>query len=106
MNHDDFVKYKEKVMKAVLNGKIIANSKDTVVVEGNHYFPLNSVDKSVLSDSDKTTTCHWKGEAYYYNVTVDGKKNENAAFYYPHPSEAAREIEEHVAFWHGIEVVD
>ena len=89
---------------ATWNGTVIARSDDTVVVEGNHYFPLESVTPGVLVDSDTHTICPWKGRASYYSVVVDGQTNPDAAWYYPHPSKAAQQITDRVAFWHGVEV--
>ncbi len=89
---------------ATHDGTVIARSDDTVVVEGNHYFPLASVDRSMLRSSDHTTVCPWKGTARYYDVVVDGTVLGNAAWTYPEPSEAAAEIAGHVAFWRGVEV--
>lgn len=94
----------EIIMQATWNGTVIAESDDTVVVEGNHYFPLDAVDASVLEPSETHTTCPWKGEASYYSITVDGETNPDAAWYYPQPSEAAAEIKNHVAFWRGVTV--
>ena len=91
-------------MKATWNGKVIAESDDTVVVENNHYFPLESVDPDVLEDSAHTTYCPWKGTSSYYSLVVDGARNENAAWYYPDPKSAAAEIKGRVAFWKGVEV--
>ena len=91
-------------MKATWNGKTIAQSDDTVVVEGNHYFPRDSVLDEVLSPSDKTTYCPWKGTANYYSITVDGKTNPAAAWYYAEPKAAAAEIAGRVAFWQGVAV--
>lgn len=91
-------------MKAVWNGVVLAESEDTVVVEGNHYFPAESLDRRYVVESDKHTTCPWKGKASYYTVVVDGKKNKDAAWYYPQASPAAREIEGRIAFWKGVEV--
>lgn len=90
--------------RAVWNGEILAESGDTVVVEGNHYFPIESVNTEYLEDSDSHTRCFWKGLASYYDVVVDGQRNSDAAFYYPDPSKAARQIKDHVAFWRGVEV--
>ena len=90
--------------KATWNGATIAESDDTVVVEGNLYFPADSVDRSVLRESRTQTTCPWKGEASYYSVEVDGEINRDSAWYYPDPKDAAAEIKDRVAFWHGIEV--
>jgi uncharacterized protein (DUF427 family) len=89
---------------ATWNGEIIATSDDTVVVEGNHYFPLDSVTEGVLSTTDTTSVCPWKGTASYYSVSVEGKTNIDAAWYYPAPKDAAAEIKDHVAFWKGVEV--
>ena len=89
---------------AVWNGEVIAESDDTVVVEGNHYFPPEAVRTELLRDSDYHTTCPWKGVASYYHVEVDGEINEDAAWYYPEPKEAAAEIKDHVAFWRGVVV--
>ena len=91
-------------MKAVWNGAVVAESDDTVVVEGNHYFPLESVRAEVLRPSSKSTTCPWKGEASYYSLEVDGKVNAAAAWYYPTPSPAAAQVRGRVAFWRGVEV--
>ena len=94
-------------MKAVLDGTVIAESDDTVVVEGNHYFPPESVRTEFLSSTDRETTCPWKGVASYYDVTVGGTTARNAAWYYPTPSEAASEIADHVAFYPSkVEVTD
>ncbi len=89
---------------AIWNGKIIAQSDDTVVVEGNHYFPRASVDASVLSDSATTSNCPWKGTASYHSLVVDGKTNSDAAWYYAAPKSAAAEIADRIAFWKGVEV--
>ena len=91
-------------MKASWNGQIIAESDNTVVVEGNHYFPAESVDAKFLRDSDTHTTCPWKGVASYYHVVVDGQENADAAWYYPETKSAAEEIKGHVAFWRGVSV--
>ncbi len=93
-------------MKATWNGATIAQSDDTVVVEGNHYFPIGSVREDVLRASAKHTTCPWKGEASYYSIEVDGRVNQDAAWFYPDPNAAAAEIRDRVAFWKGVEVVD
>ena len=91
-------------MKAVWNGAIIAESDDTIVVEGNHYFPPESVNKEYLSSSSTNTTCPWKGVASYYNVVVDDTVNKDAAWYYPEPKPAAKEIAGRIAFWRGVEI--
>ena len=92
-------------MKALWNGKVIAESDDTVVVEGNHYFPLASVDASVLEASGHTSVCPWKGTASYYSLNVGGERNPEAAWYYAEPKDAARQIKGRVAFWKGVTVV-
>jgi len=91
-------------MKAIWNNKVIAESNETIVVEGNHYFPAESVKKEFLVDSDHNTTCPWKGKAHYYHLNVDGKTNENAVWYYPQPKDAANEIKGSMAFWKGVKV--
>ena len=91
-------------MKAIWNGTTLAESNATVVVEGNHYFPLDSVKKEFFRESDTHTTCPWKGLASYYDVVVNGKVNKDAAWYYPQPSDAAKEIKDAVAFWKGVQV--
>jgi uncharacterized protein (DUF427 family) len=90
--------------KAIWGGKVIAESNNTVIVEGNQYFPPDSVIKNVLKSSTHTSTCPWKGTAHYYHVEVDGMKNENAAWYYPEPNPAAAEIKGRIAFWKGVRV--
>ena len=91
-------------MKATWNGQTIAESDDTVVVEGNHYFPRDIVKDDFLVDSDKTTFCQWKGTASYFSLSVDGESNADAAWYYAEPKDAAAEIKGRVAFWRGVEV--
>ena len=88
------------------NGAVLAQSDDTVVVEGNHYFPRSAVTDGVLVDSSRTSVCPWKGTASYSSVVVDGAVNEDAAWYYPAPKEAAAEIRDRIAFWKGVEVTD
>ena len=90
--------------KAVWNGAVLAESDDTVIVEGNHYFPVDSINRDYFRDSDSHTVCHWKGVASYYDVEVDGQTNSGAAFYYPDPSQAASSIKDRVAFWRGVRV--
>ena len=92
-------------MKAIWNGVVLAESDDTVVVEGNHYFPRESLAEQHFAPSDNRSVCHWKGTANYFHVEVDGRRNPNAAWYYSTPSEQASDIAGHVAFWHGVEVV-
>ncbi|HKY57867.1 MAG TPA: DUF427 domain-containing protein [Aeromicrobium sp.] len=91
-------------MQAVYKGTVIAESDDIVVVEGNHYFPLESLRTEFLEPSTTHTTCGWKGVASYYDVNVDGAVAKDAVWYYPTPSAAAREIKDRVAFWRGVEV--
>jgi uncharacterized protein (DUF427 family) len=86
------------------NGEVIAESDDTVIVENNHYFPVSAVKDGVLSKTDTTSVCPWKGTASYYSVTVGGKTNADAAWYYPTPKDAAAEIKDRVAFWKGVTV--
>lgn len=93
-------------MKAIWKGAVLAESDDTVVVEGNHYFPAASVDRARLRESRTHTTCPWKGQASYYDVVVGGDVNADAAWYYPEVKPAAREIAGRVAFWKGVEVVE
>jgi uncharacterized protein (DUF427 family) len=90
--------------KAMWQGAVLAESDDTVVVEGNHYFPPESVNWELLQPSDTNTVCGWKGTASYHSVVVDGAVNADAAWYYPEPKEAAAEIEGRVAFWRGVTV--
>ena len=91
------------MVKAMWNGTTIAESGDSIVVEGNHYFPPESVDFNLLKPSDTTTVCPWKGIAYYFHVAVDGEVKPDAAWYYPEPKPAAAEIRDRVAFWKGVE---
>lgn len=91
-------------MKAIWNNIIIAESDDTVVVEGNHYFPADAIKREFFTESDKNTNCPWKGTASYYDVVVNGETNKDAAWYYADPKDAAKEIKGRVAFWRGVEV--
>lgn len=91
-------------MRATWNGTVLAESDDTVVVEGNHYFPIESLHKDQFVDSPTTSVCPWKGTASYYTVNVDGQQNRDAAWYYPAPKDAAKEIAGRVAFWKGVQV--
>ena len=93
-------------MKAIWNGATIAESDDTVVVEGNHYFPYSSVNQDLIEPSSTQTTCPWKGVASYYHVVVDGSSNTDAAWYYPEPKPAASQIAGRVAFWKGVQVIE
>lgn len=86
------------------NDEVIAESDQTTIVEGNHYFPINSVREEFLRPSEMQTHCPWKGDASYYTLDVNGEKNEDAAWYYPEPKRAAVQIKDHVAFWRGVEV--
>jgi uncharacterized protein (DUF427 family) len=90
--------------KAIWNDQVIAESDDTIVVEGNHYFPPDSVRKEFLKPSTAQSHCHWKGQASYYTVEVDGKQNAASAWFYATPSEAAANIKDYVAFWKGVKV--
>ncbi len=90
--------------KAVWNGQVVAESDQTVVVEGNHYFPPASINLEFLRDSDDHTRCPWKGVASYYDVVVDGEVSRGGAWFYPDPSRAAKKIKNHVAFWRGVRV--
>ena len=92
--------------KAIWNGATLAESSDTKVVEGNHYFPPKSVYREHLQDSETQSVCGWKGTASYYHVAVDGDTNSDAAWYYPDPKPDAAEIKDYVAFWKGVEIVD
>ncbi|MBA3488166.1 MAG: DUF427 domain-containing protein [Longispora sp.] len=92
------------MLRAVWNGVVLAESEDTVRLEGNHYFPATSLSRAYLVESETTTRCAWKGVARYYHVIVDGKVNPDAAWYYPQPSPAAHTIADHVAFWHGVRI--
>ncbi len=91
-------------MRAVWRDTVIAESDATIVVENNHYFPPDSVKREFLRESDRHSTCFWKGRASYYHVVVDGDENTDAAWYYPEPKQRAREIKGYIAFWKGVEV--
>lgn len=93
-------------MKAIWQDTTIAESDDTVVVEGNHYFPLSAVQRDALQDSDTTSICPWKGTAHYYHVLANSELNRDAAWYYPEPKEAATQIKDRIAFWRGVSVSD
>ena len=90
--------------KAIWNNTVIAESDATIIVEGNHYFPPDSVVSEHLVASDETTICGWKGEASYYDLQVDGRRNPAAAWYYPAPKDAAADIAGYIAFWRGVTV--
>ena len=91
-------------MRATWKGAVLAESDDTVVVEGNHYFPADSIRREHFRESETHTVCPWKGTASYYDVIVGGDVNRDAAWYYPQPKDAAKEIKDRVAFWHGVKV--
>ncbi|MFT6791521.1 MAG: hypothetical protein ACJA04_000723 [Cellvibrionaceae bacterium] len=93
-------------MKAIWNDEVIAESDGTIVVESNHYFPAVSIKKEYFKESSKNTTCPWKGKASYYSISVNGKTNEDAAWYYPNAGQKAKQIEGMVAFWRGVKVVE
>lgn len=90
--------------KAIWNGVVLAESDKTVIVEGNHYFPRQSVKQEYLRDSNTHTTCPWKGIASYYTINVNGLENRDGAWYYPNPKPAAAQIANHIAFWRGVRV--
>lgn len=91
-------------MKAIWNGTVIAQSDDTIVVEGNHYFPASALDRRYVVESDTQSVCPWKGVASYYSLDVDGRRNEDAVWYYPAPKPGAEQVTDRVAFWRGVEV--
>lgn len=95
----------ETRMKAIWKGATIAESEDTVVLEGNHYFPPESLNRDFVVFSNHRSSCPWKGQAHYYSLLVDGDMNTDAAWYYPEPTEAAQSIKGRVAFWKGVQVV-
>jgi uncharacterized protein (DUF427 family) len=91
-------------MKAIWNGAVLAESNRTEVVEGNHYFPADSLHHEYFKESPHQTVCGWKGTASYFTLVVDGKTNENAAWYYATPKDAASNIAGYVAFWKGVQI--
>jgi uncharacterized protein (DUF427 family) len=93
-------------MKAIWNGEVLANSNETQVVEGNHYFPPNSLNMQFFKQSDKTSVCSWKGLANYYDLEVKGNSNKDAAWSYAEPKSAASNIAGYIAFWKGVQVVE
>ena len=93
-------------MKAIWNNVVIAESDDTVIIEGNHYFPPSAIKKEYFKDSETHSVCPWKGTASYYTIEVDGKENIDAGWYYPEVSELAKGIKGRIAFWKGVEVVE
>lgn len=92
------------MVKAIWNGAVLAQSDETIVVEGNHYFPPDALNREYLRESSKHTTCPWKGKASYYDVVVNGDANRDAAWTYPEPKPAAAQIKGYVAFWRGVKV--
>lgn len=88
--------------QAIWKGKVLAESDDTIVVEGNHYFPPESIHREFFKETNTHTICGWKGVASYFDVVVNGEVNKDAAWYYPDPKEAARQIKDYVAFWRGV----
>lgn len=93
-------------MKAIWKGQLLAESEDTIVIENNHYFPPSSLNMQFFIKSETISTCPWKGTASYFTVVVNDQENKNSAWYYPTPKEAASEIKDYVAFWHGVEVTE
>lgn len=93
-------------MKAIWNGAVVAESDAPVVIEGNYYFPPDAVRRQYLRESRSRSLCFWKGVARYYTLEVDGRRNEDAAWYYPKPTLAARQIAGYVAFWHGVQFAE
>jgi len=92
------------MITAIWNGVVLAESDNTIIIEGNHYFPPNSVNREYLTKSNTHTICPWKRLASYYDVVVKDKENKDAAWYYPEPKSAAKEIKDYIAFWKGIEI--
>ena len=92
------------MVKAIWNGTVLAQSDETIVVEGNHYFPPDALNREYFRESSKHTTCPWKGQASYYDVVVNGDANRDAAWYYPEPKPAAAQIKGYVAFWRAVKV--
>jgi len=93
-------------MKAIWKNQVLAQSDQTIVIEGNHYFPAEAIDKKYFLPSNTHTTCSWKGEASYFTVKVDEEENKDAAWFYPEPKTAAAEIKNYVAFWRGVKVTE
>ena len=93
-------------MRAIWNGAVLAESDDTEVVEGNHYFPASAINRALFKDSATHTFCPWKGTASYYTLLVDGVENRDAAWFYPEPKSAASQVKDRVAFWRGVQVVE
>ena len=93
-------------MKAIWNGEVLAESSNTIVVEGNHYFPLDTVRNEYFTPSETHTICGWKGAANYYDLVVNGETNRDAAWYYPQTKDEAKNIEGYVAFWKGVKITE
>ena len=93
-------------MKAIWHGAVIAESDTTIEIEGNQYFPPESVNRQFLRESEHTSFCVWKGEASYFDIVVDDKVNAHAAWYYAEPMSAARQIKNYIAFWKGVEIIE
>jgi uncharacterized protein (DUF427 family) len=91
-------------MKAIWNNAVLAESDRTIVIEGNHYFPPDAINQQYYHRSETHTVCPWKGEASYYDIEANGEVNKDAAWYYPDPKPAAKEIKDYIAFWHGVKV--
>ncbi|MCF6241376.1 MAG: DUF427 domain-containing protein [Bacteroidales bacterium] len=92
-------------MKAIWNNQIIAESDETIIIEKNHYFPPESIKKEFFETNDTHSVCPWKGEASYYTLVVNGKRNEDAAWYYPNPHDIVKDIANYVSFWKGVEII-
>jgi len=92
-------------MKAIWNGAVLAESDETIVVEGNHYFPPNEINNEYFHESETHTVCGWKGTASYYDIVAGGETNKDAAWFYPSAKAEAKELENYVAFWKGVEMV-
>ena len=90
--------------RAIWNGAVLAESDETIIIEGNHYFPPDTIKREHFEASERTTVCSWKGTANYYEVVVDGERNPWAAWYYAEPFDAAREITGYIAFWNGVTI--
>ena len=95
----------EQKVRALWKGEVLAESSATIIVEGNHYFPISDVRLELLRPSSTHTTCHWKGVASYYDVVIGDQVNTDAAWYYPDPKKAAEPVTDRIAFWHGVSVV-
>ena len=94
------------MIQAIWKDTIIAESDETIVIEGNHYFPINNVNHEFLKENDFSSVCHWKGTASYYDVLVNGQVNQNAAWYYKDPSGLVNAIKNRIAFWKGVQIIE